>query len=85
MSVFEGINYFCHDMLMLAPAIVVNKYILFYSNLEKLSFQKYSFPSTINITRRHPDKMFKLIAVNRSRANFCSVWSVFNWNSLPEI
>ena len=31
MSVFEGINYFCHDMLMLAPAIVVNKYILFYS------------------------------------------------------
>ena len=30
-SVFEGINYFCHDMVMLAPAIVVNKYILFYS------------------------------------------------------
>ena len=28
-SVFEGINYFCLDMLMLAPAIVVNKYILF--------------------------------------------------------
>ena len=33
MSVFEGINYFCHDMLMLAPAVVVNKYILFYSIL----------------------------------------------------
>ena len=28
-SVFEDINYFCHDMLLLAPAIVVNKYILF--------------------------------------------------------
>ena len=35
MSVFEGINYFCHDMLMLAPAIVNIKYFLFYSKKGK--------------------------------------------------